>query len=77
MTYQFPPDLDEVVKKHMASGQYESEDALLRDALRALDQRDEVLADIEAGIADMEAGRVRPLRDAAADIRRTHGFSSE
>jgi Arc/MetJ-type ribon-helix-helix transcriptional regulator len=77
MTYQFPPDLDEVIKKHMASGQYESEDALLRDALRALDQRDEVLADIEAGFADIEAGRTRRLRDAAADIRRTHGFASE
>jgi Arc/MetJ-type ribon-helix-helix transcriptional regulator len=38
MSYQFPPDVEELIKQHLASGAYASEDELLRDAIRALDQ---------------------------------------
>jgi Arc/MetJ-type ribon-helix-helix transcriptional regulator len=41
MTYQFPPDLDERVKARMTRGAYRSEDDLLREALDALDQREQ------------------------------------
>ena len=37
MAYQFPPELEERVREHMASGQYASEDQLLTDAFLALD----------------------------------------
>lgn len=40
--YQFPPDVYEEVKLRMASGQYASEDDVLRDALEALKLQDEV-----------------------------------
>ncbi len=36
MTYQFPPDVAKLVQAQMASGGYNSEDDLLRDALSAL-----------------------------------------
>jgi Arc/MetJ-type ribon-helix-helix transcriptional regulator len=38
MAYQFPPDLDQLLKERMASGGYTSEDDVLRDALRALEE---------------------------------------
>ena len=38
MTYQFPPDVNQLLKQHMATGAYTSEDDVLRDALRALEE---------------------------------------
>ena len=38
MAYQFPPDVEELIKRHMESGAYSSEDEILRDAIAALDQ---------------------------------------
>jgi Arc/MetJ-type ribon-helix-helix transcriptional regulator len=38
MAYQFPPDVDQLVKERMALGVYTSEDEVLRDALGALEQ---------------------------------------
>lgn len=77
MGYPFPPPLDEFVKQQMAAGSYASEDELLLAALKALAQRDEDRAAIDAGIDDMEAGRVRPLGVAAEEIRHKHGFSPD
>lgn len=37
MAYQFPPDVQQLIKDRMASGIYASEDEILRDALGALD----------------------------------------
>ena len=40
-----------------------SEDEVLRQALRALEWRDDEAAAIQEGIDDMQAGRVKPLRE--------------
>jgi Arc/MetJ-type ribon-helix-helix transcriptional regulator len=40
MTYQFPPDLQQLVQAHLGSGVYASTDELLRDAINALDELD-------------------------------------
>lgn len=82
MHYPFPPELAELVKKQMASGNYRSEDDLLRDALKALDEQRcslleedlDVLQGIERGIADMKAGRSRPLAEFDADFRGRHSM---
>ncbi len=66
----------------MASGHYRSEDDLLRDALKALDEQRgslleedlEVLQGIERGLADMQAGRSRPLAEFDADFRHRHSM---
>jgi putative addiction module CopG family antidote len=63
MSYQFPPELDQLVKRQLARGEYDSEDAVLIAAMRSLEQQQEDLAAIREGIEDMEAGRVQPLRD--------------
>ena len=41
MTYQFPADVELLIKQRMALGIYASEDELLRDALGALEQREQ------------------------------------
>lgn len=38
MAYRFPPDVEQLVKDRMASGDYASEDDVLRDAMEALEQ---------------------------------------
>jgi len=69
MSYQFPPELDQLVKRQLASGGFDDEDAVLIAAMRSLEQRQADLAAIREGIDDMEAGRVRPLREFDADFR--------
>lgn len=77
MSYAFPPDLEQLVNLQLTSGNYHSEDDVLRAALRALQDRQSDLAAITAGYADLEAGRVRPFEDAAADIAAKFGFADE
>jgi len=80
MGYQFPPELEELVKRQMAVGHYRSEDDLLRDALMALDEQrylvpdedPEVIEGIDRGLADMDAGRTRPLDEFDAEFRDRH-----
>ena len=56
MIYQFSPDLEDEINERMASGQYASQDELLRDALRALRLQDADVTAVKQAIADMEAG---------------------
>jgi len=67
--YQFPPDLEDEINQRLRSGQYASADELFRDAFRALKQRDDDVAAIQEGLADMAAGRVKPLRDFDREFR--------
>jgi predicted transcriptional regulator len=69
MTYQFPPELDELVKRQLDSGQYDTEDAVLIAAMHSLEQQQADLAAIREGIEDMEAGRVRSLREFDREFR--------
>jgi putative addiction module CopG family antidote len=75
MKYELPPDVEQQLKQRVASGQYASEADVLRDALAALEWRDQEIAAMQAGIDDMEAGRVRPFSEADAEIRKYFGFS--
>jgi putative addiction module CopG family antidote len=77
MPYNLPPDVQDQVSQHIATGHYTSEDDVLRAALRALALRHEELTAIQAGVDDVEAGRLRPFEDVDADMRRQFGFSHE
>ena len=76
------PDLDEAIQRRIASGRYASQSEVIRAALRVLerdeDEQARKLAALDAaiarGIADAEAGRVMPLDDAFARIRKELGF---
>jgi Arc/MetJ-type ribon-helix-helix transcriptional regulator len=85
MAYQFPPDVEKLVKERMAAGGYTSEDEVLRDALEALgyfvhsqmeaeEEYRQTVAAVREGVADMEAGRTRPLRTI---FEEAHGQSSD
>ncbi len=69
MSYPFPADVTELVQTQMALGGYASEDEVLREAFLALAERQEVLSDIRAGLAELEAGGGRPLSDVDAELR--------
>ena len=73
MGYSFPPDIQQAVGARMASGQYTSEDDLLRDALRALEEQEEDLAAVKEALAEWCAGDEGvPLDDAFASLHNKH-----
>ena len=77
MAYQFPPDVDKLLKERMHEGQYASEDDVLRDALKALARESADFAAIQAGINDMEAGRFKPLEEFDAEFRSKNGIEQD
>jgi len=64
MPYQFPPDVQQLVREQLAHG-YTSEDDVLRDALRAFSElklrEAELLADVRAGLDQADRGLARSL----------------
>ena len=74
---QLPPDLDQQVKHYLAAGQYQTEEEVLRDALRALADEQSVFGDIRQGLKDLEAGRGRPLEDVDADLRKKYNIPQD
>jgi Arc/MetJ-type ribon-helix-helix transcriptional regulator len=77
MHYDPPPDVQDQIRQQIATGQYRSEDDVLRAALEALSVRHDELVAIQAGLDDMEAGRLRPFEDVDADIRRQFDFRGQ
>lgn len=85
MISQFPPDVAEAIQARLASGEYASEEDVLRDALKALSDRKYVVIDedpvviegVRRGLADAEAGRMRSLEEFDLEFRRQHGISAD
>ncbi len=69
---QLPPDIDQQVKHYLSTGHYQTEEDVLRDALRALGEENDVLEDIHQGLEDLEANRGRPLEHIDADLRKKY-----
>ncbi len=61
MPYDIPADIAQLISDQLRQGSYASADDVLRDALKALAERNDDLAAICAGIEDMTAGRLTPL----------------
>lgn len=88
MTYQFPADVERLIREHMATGIYRSEDDVLRDALKTLGEfvhSDEDVAEeyrqtvdaVREGIADVNASRLQPLRAILDDVGRKRSGESK
>lgn len=56
MIYPFPPDLKQLVADRLASGQYQSEDDVLREAMHALARQDDDWLAVREAIAEWKAG---------------------
>lgn len=65
-------NLEAVVEDLVKNGRYGSKSEVLREGVRLVQEREaalvELYAAIDRGLADAEAGRTRPLRQAAADL---------
>jgi len=65
-----PKELQEYVLQEVASGKFRSEEHVVSEALRLLQERerkrDELLQDIELGLERLEAGKGIPIADEAA-----------
>ena len=68
-----PPDLEQAVERHVASGRFANAEEVLRAAMERLDDSD--IESLRESIADEQAGRMRPLSDVAAATRRKFGFT--
>ena len=75
MTHQLPPDIQQSVRTLMASGRYASEDDVLRDALRALNDEQDDVAAIDEALADLEQGDPGVgVRQVFQELRERHGI---
>jgi putative addiction module CopG family antidote len=74
MSVDLSPDVWNEIQRQLATGSYASPDDVLRDALSALHAREGEIAAIQAGIDDMEVGRITPLRDFDRQFRDHNGL---
>ena len=70
MSYEFPPEIQNLINQNMASGAYSSENHVLQMALHVLSDYHATIADIRQGISEFEDGKAEPLAQAMDDIRR-------
>ncbi len=77
MNIQVPADMTATVQSLIAGGNYKDEDAVLREALAILKKREDDIAAIKEGLADVEAGRIRPWSDTKAEIQSEFGFTGK
>jgi Arc/MetJ-type ribon-helix-helix transcriptional regulator len=71
MSIEIPADLQPFVAEQLQLGGYISEQQLVTEALRLLrSEREESVEGIRQGLADAAAGRIQPLAEGFADLRR-------
>lgn len=56
MGSEITPDLEAMVQSILRGGRYDTESAVLREALSVLQQRDQLRKAIEEGIAELDRG---------------------
>ena len=77
LNVSLPMELEARVRQHVASGMYGSASEVIREALRLFEayqsvQQSSLVAlksDIERGMEDVRAGRVKPMDMAAIKVR--------
>lgn len=69
-----PSDLDSRVQALVEAGKYASGADVVRAALDALEMQSADLEAIEAGVADVNAGRCRPFAEFAAEFEASKGI---
>ncbi|ATU90590.1 type II toxin-antitoxin system ParD family antitoxin [Phyllobacterium zundukense] len=66
-------NLESVVNRLVETGRYNSKSEVLREGIRLVDEKEKHLALLDAalarGLADVEAGRVRPAEDVLNELK--------
>jgi Arc/MetJ-type ribon-helix-helix transcriptional regulator len=71
MSIDIPADFEPFVREQLQSGVFHSEQQVVAEALGLLKaEREATLEGIRLGLADAAAGRVQPVAEAFADLRR-------
>ena len=71
-----PDEIQQLEPDELSSGHYRSARGLLVEGVRPLQrEREDAVKGIQAGLADIQAGRFQSLEDAFADLRRELGMS--
>jgi putative addiction module CopG family antidote len=68
MNLEIPADLNSFVQQLVASGSYRNENEVVIEGLRLLKSREQVRADVEAGIAELDAGLGLDGEDVLAEL---------
>ena len=75
------PRLEGYVTSLVQTGRYNSRSEVLREGVRLVEEREKRLAALDAaiarGLADAEAGRVKPINEAFAEVRARLGIARE
>lgn len=85
MNLHFPPDVAEAIEARLASGEYASEVDVVRDALKALSDRQHVVTEedpvvvegVRRGLADVAAGHMQSLEQFDLEFRQRHGIPAD
>ena len=71
MTIEIPAELQPFVREQLQLGCFRSEQQLVTEALQLLKaEREQSLEGVRLGLVDAAAGRMQPLAEAFADVRR-------
>ncbi len=78
MNLNLTPELESLIHQEVTSGLYNSASEVVREALRLMQTHDEfrhakleaLRRDIQEGLDDIEAGRVRDGKEAMAEIKK-------
>jgi antitoxin ParD1/3/4 len=77
LSITLPAEMADFVRRKVASGLYESNSEIIREALRGLIERDKRLEVLDGaiarGLADADAGRVSDLEEVRAELRDRFG----
>lgn len=74
MSYEISDSIQQMISQRMATGIYSSEEQMLVLALNKLDDYEQTIADIKAGMEDERQGRMRSLSEVDRDLRQELGF---
>lgn len=71
-------DLQQFIDQEVASGRFADSSEVISHALRLLQRdREDAIAGIRAGLEDVAAGRMQPIDEAFAELKRNYGISKE
>lgn len=80
MSVTLTPELEKLVRDEVERGNYASNSEVIREALRDRFRNrklQELEAALDRGIADIEAGRSRPAKQAFAQVRKELGLKGK